>query len=165
MCDRWPCEDMANKLLIDQGFRVYAIALLVVGVFTGLWGTGIVTLEPTTIGYVWIAMAVIGASVAVAVVANRDHALVNDMATERRETFIDNPLTDTPLHIYFGLLGFLSVSTAGLLALGLGNTAITLVGYGWVAAAGYGVVLTLGLVVTHANSVKKAASVTESLEA
>lgn len=155
---------MAHKLLIDQGFRVYAIALLVVGAFTGLWGAGIVTLEPTTIGYVWIAMAVFGAAVAIAAGINKDRTLVDDMAAERRSKFEDNPLTDTPLHIYVGLLGLLSVATAALVAVGLGSTAVTLVGYGWVAAAGYGVVLTLGLVVTHANSVKKAVSVTESLK-
>jgi hypothetical protein len=155
---------MVRKFMVDQGFRVYSIALLVVAGFTGAWSLGAVDAAPLTLGVLWAGVAALGGIAAVVMALRKDRAVADDMSRERRRTFETNPLTGTPLNVYLaGLAGWAAVTLAWLAA-GLGTGFATVVGYGWVAVAAYGGVLTLGLVVTHSETVITAVSPASSLD-
>lgn len=155
---------MVQKIAIDQCFRGYCVATVIAAVFTVLAVVGVIGASLTAFGYAWIALAFIGAAIAVAMGAKKEEVLLADNSERRRRQFEAGAFSGAPLTAYVVLLGALAFASIGWVYSGGALVNAAVVGYGWLAVAGYGAILTIGLVVTHSDDVAAALNPADSLD-
>lgn len=153
---------MVGTFLVRQGYRLYAATLAIWGGWSLLWGLVSIEMSSTTIGTGWLVIAGIGIPVTMGLYRSR--VSVFDTTTPDIAQFQANSITGAPLVAYAGVLVLWSlVFTAwwtGVLQGAIGGVAVsTVVGYGWLAIAGYGGVLTAVLASTHRSEVMDAVGI------
>ncbi|MFB6090214.1 MAG: hypothetical protein ABEJ97_04070 [Halobellus sp.] len=144
---------MALTRGVRQVYRGYGIAALVWAGWSLVWLGTDIRMEPSTIGYGWLTVAAVGLVLGVTMTGMRVHDDFQLFRTdENRRTlrrFDDHSLSGTPLHLYIGLLAVWSALTLAWVTGAVAAVGTTVVGYGWLAIALYGGVLTVGLAVQH----------------
>lgn len=147
---------MVRELLLRQAYRLYAAVLVIWGAWTLSWSLFGLEMASTTVGYGWLAIAAVGVPVTVGLFATR-RSLFEAPAREV-DRFTANSLSGWPLVAYAAaLVGWSAVFAAWWS--GTVSVSSTVVGYGWLAIAAYGTVLTIGLVSTHRSEVLAAVGV------
>lgn len=144
---------MVRKLMVRQGYRFYAAVLVLWAAFIGFWGLSSIPLSPETIGYGWLAVAVIGVPISIGLYATRDSIFTGRQETMDR--FTDHTLSGWPLGIYTASI---VVWSAVFVAWMNGSIALSpgILAGGWFAIAAYGAVLTVGLISLHRQEVMEA---------
>lgn len=152
------------RQLITQCFRGYCALAVIVAGFTALWALGVITVAIPVVGYAWFAVAAVGTVVAVGMLTKQQEAIEADATEARLTRFEESSLTGTPLNLYIGALaGWAAVSFGWVLG-GMSAAGLSVVGYGWLAIAAYGVVVGIGLARTHSEDVAVAIDPSETLE-
>jgi hypothetical protein len=131
---------------------------------TALWALDILAVPISLVGYGWIGVAVVGAVVAAGMRAAPDEVIEPDATDDRVETFEGSTLTRRPLELYISALALWAAVSFGWVPGGMSAAGLTLVGYGWLAIAFYGVVAGAGLVAAHGDDVATAVDPSEALD-
>lgn len=147
---------MVTDLLLRQAYRLYAAMLAIWGGWSLVWTFLPVDMATATIGYGWLVIAALGVPVTAGLVASR--STLFDVSTLEAKRFEANSFSGAPLVAYAVALVVWSAVFAVWSTAGLAVNA-TVVGYGWLAIAAYGAVLTIGLVSTHRAEVLAAVGV------
>lgn len=142
--------------MLRQGYRLYGAALILWAAFTTVWSTPFLQLPTTTIGYGWITIAAAGIPLALGLYVTRADVFTGKPRTINR--FNNHSLSGWPLGLYCAALVVWSGVFAGWL-LGLTALSPTIVASGWFVIAGYGALLTIGLVTLHRDKVLEAAHI------
>ncbi|MGQ4557355.1 hypothetical protein [Halobellus sp. GM3] len=145
--------------VVRQLYRVYGLGILVWAGWSAAWmGFGI-DVSPTAIGTGWLAIAGIGAMLAIAMGILRfsdEYRLFKTQSNrERIRHFQNHFLSSTPLHLYVIALAAWSFLTVEWWAINLDLVSRTIVAYGWFLIALYGLGLTISLTVKHEEAVVK----------
>ena len=152
------------RRVLTHAFRGYAAIAVVVAGFTGLWAIGIVDAALPVIGYAWFAVAAVGTLVAVGLTIKDDEVIEPDADPERIDEFEAATVTGPPLDAYLGALAMWAGVSFGWVLGGMSPTGLPVVGYGWLAIAGYCLILGIGIIRNHRRDVAAAVDPTESLE-
>ena len=147
---------MVTDLLLRQAYRLYAAILAIWGGWSLAWTFLPVDMASTTIGYGWLVIAALGVPVTIGLVATR--STLFEVSSPEIRRFEANTFSGVPLVAYAVALVAWSAVFAVWSTAGLGVSA-TVIGYGWLAIAAYGAVLTVGLVSTHRAEVLAAVGV------
>lgn len=150
---------MVTNLLLRQAYRLYAATLAIWGGWSLVWTFLPIDMAASTIGYGWLVIAAVGVPVTAGIIATR--STLFDVSSLEIERFEANTFSGAPLLAYAVALVvwsgvFVIWSTSGL------AINATVLGYGWLAIAAYGGVLTVGLVSTHRSEVLAAVGVSTS---
>lgn len=94
-----------------------------------------------------------------------DEVIEPDAANHRIEEFESATVTGRPFDGYFGALAMWAAVSFGWVLGGMSATGLTVVGYGWLAIAVYGIIVGAGIVRNHRKDVKAAVDPTDSLDA
>lgn len=137
---------MVVDLLVRQSYRLYAAVLVVWGAWSLAWALLPVDMAATTVGYGWLAIAAFGVPVTLGLALGRS-SLFSSSPSEI-DRFATNAMSGAPLVAYATALVLWSGVMVAWSAGGLAVPA-TVVGYGWLAIAAFGVAITVGLVSTH----------------
>ncbi len=152
------------RQLLTQSFRGYAAIAAVIAGFTALWALGFIEMSMSIVGYAWFAVAAVGTVVAVGMATKPDEVVEPDATADRIEAFEGTIVTGRPLDLYIGALaGWAAVSFGWVLG-GASAAGLTVVGYGWLAIAAYGVLVGAGLLMNHSDDVATAVDPSDSLE-
>lgn len=158
-------RDMAaTKIAFDLGFRVYSVAIAIVAVFTALFAMGYITVSPTLFGGAWLALAALGGVIILGLTVNKDETIKADRTEERRRTWESSLFTGWLLNIYLIAAAIWAGVSFGWFIGGQSAASIPVVGYGWLAVAGYGALVLVGTVASHSEHVATAVDPTEELE-
>lgn len=141
---------MSSKLIMRQSYRLYMGALGVLGAWSLLRSTGTISMDPLTLGYGWIALAVAGGVLTIGLYRTRESTFTG--STEERRQFNRHILSGAPLQLY-GLVIVGWAAVFGIWYAGLVEMSTTVLGYGWLAIAAYGAILTTGLISKHSSVV------------
>lgn len=152
------------RQLLTQSFRGYAAIAAIVAGFTALWAIGIVEVSISIVGYAWFAVAAVGTVVAIGMAAKPEEVIEPDATDERIETFEESELTGTPLNTYVVALAMWAAVSFGWVLGGMSAAGLTVVGYGWLAIAAYGLIVALGIALNHSDDIETAIDPTETLE-
>lgn len=152
------------KQLITQSFRGYCALAVIVAGFTGLWAVGVISVELSIVGYAWFAVAGVGTLVAAGMAARPEEVIESDATDERLEEFEEAMVTGAPLNLYAAALAAWACVSFGWALGGMSAAGLTVVGYGWLAIAAYGVLVAAGLVATHSKEVTTAIDPSKTLE-
>ncbi|MDY6817357.1 MAG: hypothetical protein SVG88_01755 [Halobacteriales archaeon] len=137
---------MKNRIL-NNGFRLYAVALGLLGGWTMLAMLTDISVASSALGTTWLGLAALGTVLTIGLVMTREEVLA--LSARQRQEFTTNPLTGTPLSLYIaGLVGWTVVSAAWWLT-GFVGVEATVIAYGWFGIAAFGTVLTGGLCMKH----------------
>ncbi|MFA1609995.1 hypothetical protein [Halobellus rubicundus] len=154
---------MSLEGVIRQAYRGYGAAVIVWAGWSAVWLGTDLRMDPSVLGYGWLAIAAFGAVVGVSMasVHLRGDGLFRTEPNRRRlARFDEHRLSGAPLYAYVAaLVGWAVLTgawTAGLVA----GIDAALVGYGWIAIALYGVGLTIALAVTHKRDLADAVDAT-----
>ncbi|MFA1609915.1 hypothetical protein [Halobellus rubicundus] len=138
---------------VRQVYRGYGIAAVVWAGWSLVWIATDIRMDPATIGYGWLTIAAVGFVLGVTMTGMRVHGdfQLFRVAENRRHIrrFNDHSLSGAPLNLYAGLLAVWAVLTVAWVTGAITAVGTALIGYGWLAIALYGGVLTLGLAVEH----------------
>jgi hypothetical protein len=149
------CMTLAN--IVRQGYRVYGLALLAWAGWSGLWIITGLNMDPSIVGYGWLTITVFGAILTVSMGVlwyMTDYTLFKKDRHQRRVSrFNNHMLSSTPLHVYVLVMIAWSLLTVEWWVLNLGLVERTVVGFGWLLIAVYGLALTLGLSVKHKDDI------------
>lgn len=148
---------MPGKILARQAYRMYAVAVAILGAWTYLWTTNAVSMSTTNLGYSWLGVAAIGAVLAGSLTVGRPD--IFNKREKRIKEFERGSLTGTPLNLYIAALGVMAIVSAAALS-GLVVVDATLLGGGWAATALYGGVITVGMASRHSEAIKAAVTPT-----
>lgn len=148
---------MTYENLVRQAYRLYAVTLVIWAAWSGIWlGTNL-NIEANMIGMGWLAVAVFGVVVAIALGLTRIHDEVQLFKTQsnrdRIHRFNNHAFGGAFLNLYVIALAAWSFLTLEWVTLNLGLVGRTIVGGGWLIIALYGVALTIGLTVKHKEAV------------
>jgi len=141
--------------IVRQGYRVYGLAIVVWAVWSSIWwGVGL-DVSSSTISYGWFAIAVFGGVLTVLLAGlwlSGEHQLFKTQSNRTRiQRFNSHVLSSRPLHLYMiALLGWSAISIEWWVV-NLGIVGQTIVGYGWLLIALYGLALTVGLASKHSD--------------
>lgn len=149
---------------LTQCFRGYAAIAVVVAGFTALWALGIVEVSLPIVGYAWFAVAAAGTLVAIGMASRSEEVIELDSAEERIKAFEDATVTGRPFEGYLVALAMWAAVSFGWVLGGMSAAGLTVVGYGWLAIAAYGVVVGVGIVLNHTDDVKTAVDPSGTLE-
>ena len=152
------------RQLITQLFRGYSALAVIVAGFTALWALGIINVSIPIVGYAWFAVAGVGTIVTVGMVTRQSDVIEPDASTARVKKFEESSVTETPLNIYVGALAAWAAVSFGWVLGGMSAAGLEVIGYGWLAIAGYGGVLGVGLARNHSDDIAVAANPSETLE-
>lgn len=144
---------MVLSTVTRQGYRLYAIALVLWGAWSAVWlGAGL-PMDPTLVGTGWLVLSGFGALLAIGMALLRfgseETLFQGDRPPKRR--FRDSVLSSSPLHGYVLMMVVWSAVTVEWWALNLDLFGRTVVGIGWLLIALYGAGLTLGLASNHSE--------------
>jgi hypothetical protein len=137
---------------------------MIVAGFTGVWAVGVISVEVPLVEYAWSAVAAIGTLVPTGVGARPEEVAEPGATDERIEAFEETTVTDTPLNLYAAALAAWACVSFGWVLGGMSAAGLSVVGYDWLAIAGYGVLVAAGLVTTHTDDVATAVNPSETLE-
>lgn len=148
---------MARETWIRQAYRLYAVTLVIWAAWSGVWlGTGL-NMPAQTVATGWLAVAVFGGVVLLAMGVGRfrdGYQLFKTQSNrERIRRFNNHNLGGVFLNLYVVALAAWSFLSIEWVTLNLGIVGYTVVGYGWAVIALYGVTLTIGLTVKHKDAV------------
>jgi hypothetical protein len=152
------------RQLITQCFRGYAALAAVVAGFTALWALGVINIAVPLVGYAWFAVAAVGTVVAVGMATQKEDAIEPDAADKRIETFEEATITGRPFDLYIGALAAWAAVSFGWVLGGMSTAGLTVVGYGWLAIAVYGLVVGVSIALTHKEDVATVVDLNDSLE-
>ena len=152
------------RQMLTQCFRGYAAIAAVVAGFTALWALGVINVAIPLIGYAWFGVAAVGTVVAVGMATKKGDVVEPDAADERIEEFEDATVTGRPFDLYIGSLAAWAAVSFGWVLGGMSGAGLTVVGYGWLAIAAYGLVVGIGIAMNHKEDVATVADPGESLE-
>jgi len=152
---------MSLERVIRQAYRGYGVAAVVWAGWSVLWIGTDLRMDPSIVGYGWLAIAAFGALVGASMASMhlRGDALFRT-ALKRRQfrRFEDSALTGAPLSGYVaGLVAWAALTGAWMAGVGID---VAVVGYGWLAIALYGAGLTIALAVTHKRDLADAIDAT-----
>jgi len=150
--------------LVTQSFRGYCAVAVIVAGFTGLWAVDVISVAIPVVGYAWLAVAAIGTLVAVGMAARPEEVIEPDATDDRIEEFEETAVTGAPLNLYAVALAAWACVSFGWVLGGMSAAGLTVVGYGWLAIAAYGVLVAAGLVATHSDEVATAVDPSDTLE-
>ncbi len=150
--------------IFRQCFRGYAAIGVIAAGFTAAWAMGIVDVAIPLVGYAWFAVAAVGTVIAVGMVTKKEAVIEPNAADERIDTFEESTVTGRPFELYIGALAAWAAVSFGWVLGGMSAAGLTVVGYGWLAIAAYGVIVGIGIALNHRNDVATAVDPTESLE-
>lgn len=142
--------NMSTKLIMRQSYRLYMAAVGVLAIWSLLGSTSVFSIDPVTLGYSWIALAVVGGVMGIGLYRKREKTFSG--SKEERKRFERHSLSGAPLYLYGVAIAGWAVFFGGWYS-GLVEVSTTLLGYGWLAIAAYGAVLTIGLVTKHSSAV------------
>lgn len=144
---------MALTRSVRQVYRGYGIAAVVWAGWSFVWAGTDIGIAPSTIGYGWLTIAAVGLLLGATMIGMRvhdDYQLFRTAENRRHvHQFNDHTLSGTPLHLYVGLLAVWAALTLAWATGAFAGVGTAVVGYGWLAIALYGGVLTVGLAVEH----------------
>lgn len=152
------------RKILNQCFRGYAALGVIAAGFTALWAVGVIDVAMPLVGYAWFVVAAAGTVIAVTMARKPDEVIESDAADDRIETFEEATVTGRPLDMYIGALAAWAAVSFGWVLGGMGAAGLTVVGYGWLAIAAYGVVVGIGIAKNHSEDVTAAVDPTDSLE-
>ncbi len=152
------------RQLITQCFRGYAALAAVVAGFTALWALGVINIAVPLVGYAWFAVAAVGTVVAVGMATQKEDVIEPDAADKRIETFEEATITGRPFDLYIGALAAWAAVSFGWVLGGMSTAGLTVVGYGWLAIAVYGLVVGVSIALTHKEDVATVVDLNDSLE-
>lgn len=150
--------------LLTQCFRGYAAIGVIAAGFTALWAIGIIDVAIPLVGYAWFIVAAAGTVIVVGMVTKQEEVIMPDATTERIEAFEETPVTGRPLELYIGALATWAAVSFGWVLGGMSAAGLTVVGYGWLTIAAYGVIIGIAIAMNHREDVATAVDPTKSLE-
>jgi len=152
------------RQILTQCFRGYAALAVVVAGFTALWALGVINVAIPLVGYAWFAVAAVGTVVAVGMATKQDEVIQPDATDERIGEFEEATVTGRPFDFYIGALAAWAAVSFGWVLGGMSAAGLTVVGYGWLAIAAYGLVVGIGIVANHKEDVATVVDPNDSLE-
>ena len=147
--------------VIEGCFRAYAVAAVGASVLTVLVVLGLVELSPTALAAVWIGIAALGGVTAVGMTTNKRETCANNLSEGQERRFTRCWFTGWPLNVYLIAVMIWAGVSFGWVLGGTSASTFHIVGYGWLAVAAYGVVLLIGLLVSHSEDVASAVDFTD----
>lgn len=139
--------------ILTQCFRGYATIAVVVAGFTALWALGVVSVAVPIVGYAWFVVAAAGTVIAVGMTAKGDEVIEPDATQQRLDRFENATVTGRPLDLYIGSLAMWAAVSFGWVLGGMSAAGLTIIGYGWLAIAAYGVIVGVGIAMNHREDV------------
>ena len=152
------------RQLITQCFRGYAALAAVVAGFTALWTLGVINVAVPLIGYAWFAVAAAGTVVAVGIATKKEDVIAPDAPDKRIEKFEEATITGRPFDLYIGALAAWAAVSFGWVLGGMSTAGLTVVGYGWLAIAVYGLVVGVSIAMNHKEDVATVVDLNDSLK-
>lgn len=150
------------RRLLTQCFRAYAVIGVLAAGFTALWTIGVIDVAIPFVGYAWLGVAAVGTVVAVGMITKKDEVIEPDAVEERIDDFEDATVTGRPFDLYIGALAMWAAVSSGWVLGGMSAAGLTVVGYGWLAIAAYGVVVVAGIALNHKADIVDAVDPTET---
>jgi hypothetical protein len=152
------------RTLLTQCFRGYAVVTVLVAGFTALWALGVIEMSLPLVGYAWLIVAAAGTVVTVGMWTTREETIALNADGEQIKRFEDASVTGRPLELYIGALAAWAAVSFGWVLGGMSISGLTLVGYGWLVIALYGLVVGAGIAMNHREDIAAVISSTESIE-
>jgi hypothetical protein len=135
--------------VLTQSFRAYVVISVLAAGFTALWTMGLINVTIPFVGYAWFAVAAIGAVIVVGMIADKEGVLVANADADQVDRFSEATITGRPFEGYIAALAIWAAVSFGWILGGMGAAGLAVVGYGWLAIAGYGAVVGVGIAVNH----------------
>jgi hypothetical protein len=149
---------------LTRFFRGYAAIAVIVAGFTALWALGVIDVAIPLVGYAWFAVAAVGTVVAVGMTVKNEEVIETDAAEERISEFEKAMVTGRPFEFYIGALAAWAAVSFGWVLGGMSAAGLTVVGYGWLAIAAYGLVVGLGIIMNHKEELSTVVDPNDSLD-
>lgn len=150
--------------LLTRCFRGYAAIAAVVAGFTALWALGVIQVAIPLVGYAWFAVAAAGVVIAGSMTRKRKEVIEPDAVDERVDKFEEATVTGRPFDFYIGALAAWAAVSFGWILGGMSAAGLTVIGYGWLAIAAYGIVVGVGIAVNHKEDVATVIDPDDNLE-
>jgi len=156
---------MSTKMAFDLGLRVYAIGVGLLGVVTALLAFGYFTVSATILGGLWIGAAALGGVIVFGLTVNTEDIVEPDRSAARCGRWEECMFTGWLLNIYLIAAAIWAGVSFGWFIGGQAAAGIPVVGYGWLAVAGYGAIVAGGIIATHYDFLAEAVDPTADAEA